>query len=613
MGFDIAKLDSFSTQPGVYMMKNRTGVVLYVGKAKNLRQRIKQYFLPGRDGRLMIPYLVSHIDHIDILVVFSEKEALLLENNLIKQHKPKYNAVLKDDKTYIAIKVTTKSVWPKAELVRYHGTPKADGVYFGPYTSAQSARETLDLLQRLFPLRQCSDQEFTRRTRPCILYDMHRCIAPCVGKCTEEEYDGHVKRMIQFLRGQNKDVLKELYTLMEQASDELEFEKAASILQTIRHLEKTIEEQLVDKPLGMDSDVIGIFREGEEVILALLFFRGGKLLGSRHYSFSKIVENDEELLISFLMQHYDQENEVPHEILLPNSVEEVEALEELLTSTHARKVSVLIPQRGDKRQLVEMAYENAKSAFTQQKDQKAIREKALLEMQEKFRLTRYPERIECLDISNLSGTEPVAAMIAFTDGEKETQRYRRYKIKTALASDDYGAMKEVLSRRYQRARDENDLPDLLIVDGGKGHLNMAMKVIQELNIISIDIIALAKEEGRHDKGMTIEQIFLPEMKDPILLKHSSQTLFLLQKIRDEAHRFAITFQRSRRNKKSMESALDTIPGIGPAKRKLLLKHFGSVKGILQASSEQLRQVPKLSEANIKVIEEFIKSKNGIHR
>lgn len=609
MTFDVKKLETFPTQPGVYLMKDKEETVLYVGKAKNLRQRIKQYFLPGRDGRPMVPYLVSQVDKVDTLVVFSEKEALLLENNLIKQHKPKYNAIFKDDKTYIAIKVTTKNLWPKAELVRYHGTPKTDGIYFGPYTSAQSARETLDLLQKIFPLRQCTDQEFARRTRPCILYDMHRCIAPCVGKCTHEEYEGHVKRMVQFLRGQNKDVLKELYIQMEQASEKLEFEHAASLLQTIRHLEKTIEGQLVDKPLGVDTDVIGIFREGEEAHLALLFFRGGKLLGSRHYSFSKIVEDDEELIVSFLMQHYDAENEVPQEILLPIAIEDSEALGEVLTSNHSHKVIVSVPQRGDKRSLVEMASENAKSAFIQRKDQKAIREKTLLEMQDKLRLSRYPERIECLDTSNLSGTEPVAALIAFTNGEKDTKRYRRYKIKTAAISDDYTAMKEVLFRRFQRAKEENNLPDLLIVDGGKGHLNMALKIVGELNIISTDIIALAKEEGRHDKGMTAEQIFLRDVKDPIMLKTHSPILFLLQKIRDEAHRFAITFQRKRRNKKSMESAMDTIPGIGPAKRKILLKHFGSVKGIEQASLEDLQKVPKLTEVNIKAILEFIKSRS----
>lgn len=609
MDFDTAKLDIYPTQPGVYLMKGKGGEVLYVGKAKNLRSRIRQYFLPGGDGRFMVPFLIAKVHAIDTIVVLSEKEALLLENNLIKQYKPKYNALLKDDKTYIALKVRNKIKWPTVQLVRYRGKPEADGLYFGPYTSALAARATLDLLNRLFPLRQCSDQEFIRRTRPCILYDMKRCLAPCVNKCTKEEYDKLVDKTIKFLRGQDKAVVKELHEEMQKASDALEFERAGFLLKTIQQIEQTIEGQNVDKPLGVDVDVLGIFRKGEEVILNQLYIRGGKLMGSRHYDFANIAQDDTELLESFLVQHYEKMEELPHEILLPTHLEGAEAISEVISTNKKRKTHLLFPLRGEKRSLLEMAYVNAEAIFKQKKDEAAIRERTLLEMQERFHLNRYPERIECFDNSNISGTEPVSALIAFTDGVKDKKRYRKYKVKTVTGPDDYATMMEVLTRRYKRGKEENDLPDLLIVDGGKGHLNVALKVMADLNIITVDIISVAKEQGRHDKGMTAEQVFLPNIKDPIMLRHTSPILFMLQQIRDEAHRFAITFHRGRRSKATIRTAVEEIPGIGPVKCKLLLRHFGSVKKLLETNEEELRKISSLSQANIKAILEFISSRS----
>jgi excinuclease ABC subunit C len=601
MTYDVKKLDSFPTHPGVYLMKSQHGTVLYVGKAKNLRQRVKQYFAPGGDGRIIIPYLIARISSIDIIVVASEKEALLLENTLIKQHRPKYNALLKDDKTYIALKVNNKHKWPMVQLVRYKGRPEPDGIYFGPYTSADAARATLDLIQRLFPLRECSNQELARRTRPCILYDMKRCIAPCVNKCTKEEYDHYVESAIKFLRGQNKDILNELYDEMSRLAEALEFEKAELVLKKIRQVEKTLEGQRVDKPLGNDADVIGIYRQGAEVILIQLYIRGGKLSGSHHYNFANIAEDDTELLASFLLQHYQKLSELPVEILLPVELSESETIAEILAADKPRKVRIHSPQRGEKRSLIEMAFLNAEATFKKEKDLKAIKEKILFEMQEHFHLLRYPRRIECFDNSNISGKEPVSALVAFTDGEKDKQRYRKYKVKTVTTPDDYATMYEVLMRRYTRAKEENDLPDLVIIDGGKGHLNVAIKVFAELNIITVDLISVAKEQGRHDKGSTAEQVFLPNIKDPIMLKRNSPMLFLLQEIRDEAHRFAITFHRQRRNKQTLRTALLDIPGIGPAKSKALLRHFGSVKKIMEATFEELKQVKGISKANIDAI------------
>jgi excinuclease ABC subunit C len=605
MHFDIKKLEAIATTPGVYLMKGTGGTILYVGKAKNLKQRLKQYFYPGRDGRFMVPFLVAKVFDVETILVSSEKEALLLENNLIKQHKPRYNALLKDDKAYIALKINTKHNWPILQLVRYKGRPKADGTYFGPYTSAQGARKTLDLLQKLFPLRQCSDQEFARRTRPCILYDMKRCIAPCVQKCTHEEYQHHVDRTVKFLRGQDKEVLRDLYEEMQKCSDSLDFEQAGLLLKTIRQIEGTIEGQSVDKPLGIDFDALGVYRQGEEVLLSQLLFRQGKLMGSRHYNFANIAQDNGELLESFLLQQYDRQEDLPHEILLPAAVDDVDSLSEILTQNKNRRIQVLIPQRGEKRSLVEMAEMNAEAAFKKEKDAQAIREKTLLEMQDRFHLRQYPRRIECFDNSNISGTEPVSALVAFTEGEKDSARYRKYKIRSVQSPDDYSTMHEVLVRRYKRAKDENDLPDLLIVDGGKGHLNIAMKALADLNIVNIDVIGVAKEEGRHDKGMTSEQVFLPNVKDPILLKRTSPILYLLQQIRDEAHRVAITFHRKRRNKATLTSSLDAIPGIGPVKRKALLRHFGSVKKLLEATPDDLHKLTLLSPANIQAINEFI--------
>lgn len=603
MVYDPSKLDAFSTQPGVYLMRGRQDVVLYVGKAKNLRQRLKQYFFPGRDGRAMVPFLVAKVENVETIIVTSEKEALLLENTLIKQYKPRYNALLKDDKTYIALKVTTRSNWPQVLLVRYRDKPKADGQYFGPYTSAHAARATLDVIQRAFPLRQCSDQEFANRTRPCILYDMKRCIAPCVGRCTPDAYAHEVDKTIQFLKGQDKELLRDLYREMEKYSEELNFESAAQTLTTIRQIERTVEQQRVDKPLGGDADVIGLYRQGDELVLSLLEIRSGKLIGSRLYDFSESAEDDAELITSFLLQKYAEQELLPHEILLPLQLENEKDISEVIAINKSRKATVYCPQRGDKKALVEMAETNAKASYHKDKNEKDIKERTLLQMQDVLRLKRYPRRIECFDTSNISGTSLVSTMVAFTDGFKDSNRYRKYKIKSVAIGDDYAALQEVLERRYKRAKEENDLPDLIIIDGGKGHLNIALNVLHQLDVVTVDVIGVAKEKARHDKGMTNEQVFLPNVKDPIHFPKNSQVLFLLQQIRDEAHRTAIGFFRKLHSKKTVKSAVEDISGIGPVKRKRLLKHFGSLKKIFEASEDELKQVPGVTTANIAAIQQ----------
>lgn len=602
MAFDPKQLEQFPLSPGVYLMKDQKGKVIYVGKAKLLKNRLKQYFATSGDQRAMIPFLLPQIAHIDTIVVPSEKEALLLENTLIKKHQPKFNAILKDDKTYISLMINNNHQWPMLRLIRYKNAPKEDGLYFGPYTSALAARQTYDLLTRLFPMRQCSDEELKRRTRPCLLYSIKRCNAPCVGKCTKEEYDILVKRAILFLKGQDKEILKDLYVQMQKASDALEFERAKALLQTIRQIEHVIAASpLVVAISDKNSDVLGIYREGAEVMLAQLLFREGKLVGSEHYSFSAILEDDEDLLCSFILQHYRSATLLPDQILIPLPLKQIPLLTEIL----AGKTKIHAPQKGDKKALIEMAEENAKVLFIQEKDQLELKEKMLLDLQETLQLNRFPQRIECFDTSNISGTDPVASLIAFTNGEKDTKRYRLFRIKTAKASDDYGAMREVLLRHLTKAKQAGELPDLIIVDGGKGQLGIALEVFKELDIASIDLIALAKEQGRHDKGMTNEQVFLPGHHDPIRLNPRSNILFLLQKIRDEAHRRAITFHRSRRQKRTITSSLTTLPGIGKTKQTRLLRHFGSVEQIRKATDEELLKVQGITKKDVKTLRDCL--------
>ena len=607
MLFDVEKLKKFPKKIGVYVMKNDKGAVLYVGKARNLQQRVRQYFAKVGDGRAMIPFLISQIAEIDTIVVSSEKEALILENNLIKQHKPKYNVLLKDDKTYIALRINNKHKWPMIQIVRYRGKPKNDALYFGPYVSAFAARMTLDLLNKTFPLRQCSDAELIRRTRPCILYGMKRCIAPCMNLCTKQEYDEYVNDVIKFLKGDNQEVIKDLYLKMHKYSEDLEYENAQNVLNIIRQIEKTVEKQYVDKLLGIDTDVIGIYRQADEVSISQIMYRGGRLIGSKTFPFNHIIQDDDDLISSFVLQEYQDQLLLPQEILIPAAEEEASQLEEILSECHGKKVKVIVPKRGEKVIMLNLAQENARESFKRDRDEKSIRERALSEMQEKLHLTRFPLKVECFDNSNISGSEPVASMVVFSNGEKDSKNYRKYKIKTASDSqDDYAAMYEVLTRRYDRAKKENTLPDLLIVDGGKGHLNIALKVFLELNIANVDVIGLAKEEGRHDKGITLERVFLPNIKDPIFLKKNSQVLFLLQRIRDEAHRFAITFHRARREKKMFKSELDDILGIGSKKKQILLKHFGSVKKIKAATLEELHQVKGLNKSDVERIIQYFK-------
>lgn len=586
-------LDSLPKEPGVYLMKDEMGKILYIGKAKQLRQRVKQYFVPGRDGRMMVPFLTCQIKDIETIVTFSEKEALLLENNLIKQHQPKYNVLLKDDKTFISLTINHKHQWPMIKVVRYRGKPKGNALHFGPYTSAFAARQTLDLMTRIFKLRQCGDRELTSRTRPCLLYSIKRCLAPCVSKCTKEEYDQEVKKAIDFLKGNDREVINQLKKERDEASENLKYERAGGLHKTIEQIEHvTRSRQSIVRSKGKDCDIFALYHEGTRHVIAKLMYREGCLIGADHFKFIELASTDEEIWESFLLQHYQEKG--PPEVLLPIQLKQQKALEDILS------LSLHSPKKGEKYHLLKLAEKNAKALFTDQQS----KEELLLDLQETCDLSHCPVRIECFDTSNISGTDLVACMVGFTDGKRDKEKTRLFKIKGVEKPDDYGAMREVLTRHYTKAKEKDELPDLTLIDGGKGQLNIALEVFKELEIASVDVISLAKEEGRHDKGLNFEKIFVPHKNDPLFLSPRSPTLFILQQIRDEAHRVAISYHRKRRSKRLIQTELDEIPGIGPKKRTLLLKTFGSVKQVKEATKEALKKVNGLNSRDIDAIIKF---------
>ncbi len=598
MPFQVESLSLYPEEPGVYLMKDSGGRVLYVGKAKNLRVRIKQYFATHRDAREMVPYLTAQVETIDTIVALTEKDALILENTLIKKHKPKYNVLLKDDKTFISL-MLTKHEWPLLKLVRHKGPQTEEGTYFGPYTNALAARQTFDLLSRLFPLRQCSDSEFMNRVRPCLLYDIKRCLGPCVNLCSKDEYNHHVEAVKKLLKGKDKELLQEMEKEMIKASDALEFEKAQEIHTLISQIKHVTETKQINNPEAKDCDILGLYREADAVMIALLLFREGHLVGSEHFSFHFIASSEEEILTSFILQHYKEKPLLPREILIPRELERT--VEEVLSESVGRKIEILSPRKGRKHDLVEMGQRNAKALFIREQDTRSLKEKMLLDLSETLQLTRFPRRVECFDTSNIAGTDPVASVVCFVNGEKDKSRNRLFKIKTAEKADDYTAMREVLRRHFIRQKEANDFCDLLIVDGGKGQLGIALEVFDELKIASVDLIALTKEEARHDKGLTQERVFLPHQKEPILIDPRSPLLFFLQKVRDEAHAQAIAYHRKRRAKKTISSQLDTVKGIGPVKKKRLLTRFGSLKAILQASDVELKEVKGITDKEIQAI------------
>lgn len=601
-----AKLALLPTSPGVYLFRDKDREVIYVGKAKNLRARVRQY-ARGGDGRVQITFLLSQLADVEVLLTSSEKEALLLENTLIKQYWPRYNIRLKDDKSYWHVKATTQDAWPRLFLTRQ--VVKDGSKYLGPFHSSAAVQETLEIIRKVFPLRTCSDSVFRNRTRPCLEYQIKRCLGPCTLPVDPADYQRQLKNALLLLEGKNSELAQQLTVRMQEAAEALRFEEAARVRDQIRAMEQTGEKQHVATPLGHDQDIFGLYREGGIVEVEVLLIRGGKLVGNLDYSFEDNEFPDEEVLSELLTQFYQGDRFLPDEVLLPVALEDSAAREELLSERKGKSVVMLHPQRGDKVRLVEMAQENARQSFVEKRRGAEQKEKTLENLRRALALRTAPKRIECFDISNIQGNLAVGSMVVFDEGEPDKNRYRRFRIKTVEGADDFGMMYEVLTRRYQRALEEHDLPDLLMVDGGKGQLGVAVEVLRELNITEVDLIGLAKMRTERDPFAeevehSSERVFLPGRKNPVVLRPNSTALFLLQRIRDEAHRFAITYHRQLRAKERLSSPLDAVAGVGPARRKALLRHFGSLKRVRAATVEELTQVAGVTITVAESIQRF---------
>jgi excinuclease ABC subunit C len=587
------KLDALAPDPGVYLLKDKAGKVLYVGKAKSLRSRVRAYFRDGGDERFQVRFLMRRVRDFDTLVTTSEKEALILENNLIKQYKPRYNIRLKDDKSYLSAKISNHA-WPRIMVTRK--IVKDGGKYFGPFGSADGLRETIDVIRKVFPLRTCSDAVFKNRSRPCLEYQIKRCMGPCCLAVERDEYGRHLHAAQMLLEGKNLELLREMREQMKAHAERLEFEAAARVRDRVRAIEKTVERQTVLHHWGVDQDVFGLYREGGFIEAIVLMIRGGKLTSTQSWSFQDLEFADQDVLADLLTQYYSGARNIPDEVILPIELEDAGVRAELLTERRGKKVEFLVPQRGEKTRLLEMAMENARQSFASRRDNEQTREKMLEDVRIKLHLKNTPKRMECYDISNLQGTMVVGSQVTFDEGEPRKDLYRRYRIRGFEGQDDFASMYEVLKRRLERAVRENEFPDLWVIDGGKGQLNVAVEVLKDFKLLEqIDVVSLAKQHVLNDRrdGEVVkseERVFLPNRKDPIVLPKNSTALFLLVRIRDEAHRFAITYNRELRRRARLRSMLDDIEGIGPVRRRALLRHFGSLRRIREASVEEIAQV-----------------------
>jgi excinuclease ABC subunit C len=587
------KIRSFPTLPGVYLMKDAAGKVLYVGKAGNLRSRVLNYFQRSGDNRPQIPSLMARVVDFDYLVTDTEKEALILENNLIKEYRPFYNVDLRDDKTYCHLRIDLSQKYPRPIFVR---RARDDGaVYFGPYTSSRSARSTLRWLRKIFPFRSCSDNVFRHRSRPCLYHQIGCCPAPCMSMISPEKYREILDELILFLRGRKKILLADLRRRMKMESERLEYEKAALTLARIRAIEETLEHQKVSRMGGEDRDIIAYETRDRLSVFQILSIRNGRMGEGRTVLFNHLFPDDREALSSFLVQYYSDDILIPGEIILTLLPAHSPALGELLTERRGKKVSISVPVRGLKKQLLQLARKNARAVLRQRLSEPLL-EEVLSQLQNRLKLERLPRAIECFDISNLGGHAAVGSMAVFQGGKKSPGAYRRYRIKTIEGPDDYGMISEILSRRYRRALEEGVFPELIVVDGGKGQLNIALRVLRDLRIDYPDVIALAKEKRLKTGRVVRDRVFLPGRKNPVLFRRGSPALHLLMRIRDEAHRFAVTYHKKLRTRESFSSPLDEIPGIGPVLKARLIDHCGTIDKFKDSSPESLMKVKGVSQS-----------------
>ena len=600
-------LETLPTKPGCYLMKNDKGKVIYVGKAVNLRARVRSYFHQSAQHSNKVVELVRHIAHIEWIVVGSELEALLLEMNLIKKHRPFYNVRLKDDKRYPYIKVHWADPFPKVTVTR--NMVRDGSRYFGPYYSVWAVHKTLDVLRRIFPYLTCDRTITGEDERACLYYHIKLCSAPCIGKVNQEEYRLMIEDLMNFLNGRTEGIVERLEIEMDKASQEMRYEKAAAIRDQLKAIDAVVEKQRVFDNTYIDSDVIALARNEREACIQVFFIRGGKMVGREYFMMEGTDDSeDQDVLSEFIKQFYDQAANIPPEVLLPQDIEEAKIIRQWLQQKRGdQKVEIKIPKRGKKKDLLRIANENAGETLAalqaQWESDKHRQEQSLSELQEALKLDAPPNRIECYDVSNTQGTAITASMVVFERGVPNKKNYRRFNIRTVEGGpDDFASMEEALRRRFKRWQADREqvgtpgykvdtgfgiLPDLLIVDGGKGQLSRAVKVMDEFGLIGkFTVAGLAKQN---------ETLFVHGMPQSLLLPRKSQGLYLLQRIRDEAHRFAITAHRARRGKQGITSVLDGVPGVGPAKRKALLGRFGSLKGIREANLEEIAEVKGVNE------------------
>lgn len=585
------KLAGVPPSPGVYLMKAANGRVIYVGKARNLKKRMVAYFKPLAQLDVKTGVLSKKIASFETLVTGSEKEALLLESNLIKKHKPRYNVVLKDDKRYPSLRLDLNHPYPNLTIVRK--TAKDGAQYFGPFASALAVRQSLKFINKTFKLRKCKNREFNTRTRPCLHYQMDACLGPCSLPVARERYVQLVREVILFLNGRTPRLIKKVKKQMEAAARSHEFETAARLRDKMFALEKTLEKQVAVTNDFQDRDVLAIARSDEYALIMMLSIRGGFITGSRDAGLTHTLSTDGELTRTFIQQYYEKTPFIPREILVPTPIEENDLIEEWLSGLKGRKVQILLPKRGNKAKLLALAVRNAQRRQEEYLAQLNSKKEVLVRLQKALRMDDLPRCIECFDNSNIGGTSAVAGMVVFEDGSPSKSLYRKYKIKTVAQPDDYAYMAEVLGRRFRPDSRDGRFPDLLMVDGGKGQLNIAVSIVNDLGLQDrFTVIGIAKKDEH--RGETRDKIYLPGRANPVNLEKDPDLLLFLQRIRDEAHRFAIGFHRKHRNKSSLHSELDDIPGIGKKKKAMLLKHYGSVKRIGGASIEELNAHPGIN-------------------
>jgi excinuclease ABC subunit C len=598
------KLDALPTKPGVYLMKDAKATILYVGKAVNLRARVRSYFHASASHSPKIQRLVAGITDIDFIVTASELEALILESNLIKRHKPKYNVRLKDDKRYPYIKVTWQEDFPRVLIVR---RMKRDGArYYGPFTAAWAVQQTLHTLRRIFPYLTCSRTITGQDERACLYLDIDLCLGPCVGATSRDEYRDMIDGLCRFLEGKADEIVTSLENKMQVASERWDFEQAALYRDQLDAIRRVIERQKIVSAAMADQDVVAFARADGDACVQVFFIRRGRLIGREYFVLDGTAEEtDIGVVTSFVKQFYDEAAYVPPEILLPHEIDEALVIQEWLRSRRGNKVVLKVPRRGHKRDLVEMATENATETLAHLRAQWMIDEgkqaRALAELQEHLGLEQPPNRIEGYDISTTQGVATTGSLVVFVKGVPRKSDYRRFRIRTVEGTDDYASMREMLRRRFRRITEPESsakqapggkesswrlLPDLLVVDGGKGQLNVALEVLDEFGLRDqVPAVGLAKQE---------EEIFAAGRSEPVRLPRTSEGLYLMQRVRDEAHRFAITYHRKLRGKQTIISQLDGVPGIGPKRRSALLKHFGSIDAIRAASVEELAAVPSMT-------------------